>query len=76
MASYFAVTPNDSQNLPQIARAIYVGVAGDIMVQGEAPGDALVLFKAMPQGWNTFPFPIARIGLSSTTATNIVAAAA
>jgi hypothetical protein len=75
--AYVAVTPSDTVPLPSPVRALYVGVAGDVavfgIVAGQVDASATVL-KAMPQGWTILPMPIAQVGLTGTTATNLVAA--
>lgn len=65
-----AVVPNDSADLAKPARALYVGVSGDISVDTWA-GDQAVLFKNVPVGF--FPVCVIRVYATNTTATNIVA---
>lgn len=74
MASYLAITPSDSANLPQPVRTVYLGAAGDVTVTGVRADDVSTTFKALPQGWFAFPFPIAKIAATGTTATGIVGA--
>ena len=45
----FAITPNDSAELPRATKALYVGQAGDITLRS-VRGDADVLFRALPAG--------------------------
>ena len=67
-----AVTPSDANDLPTYARALYVGVAGDLAVipVGNADG-APVTFKAHPVGY--VPVAIRRVLATGTSATNILA---
>lgn len=62
-----AVTPSDSTILG--ARALYVGVTGDVTVDTAQHSD--VLFKAAPVG--ILPVAALRVKATGTTATNIVA---
>ena len=66
----FAVTPHDTNDLTQICRAIYVGVAGDLKVI-TARGDT-VTFKTIVAGC-IHPIAVKRVFSTGTTATNIVA---
>jgi hypothetical protein len=67
-----AVTPNDSADLPfSPARAIYVGVGGDISVVFE-PGSAAVTYSNLPAGFKIYGF-VTRVRSTGTSATNIVA---
>lgn len=64
-----AVVPHNSTNLAQPARAIYVGVAGDVTlvtISGET-----VTFTACPVG--ILPVMTRRVNSTGTAATNIVA---
>jgi hypothetical protein len=81
-AGYFAITPSDTVPMQSAAYWIYVGVTGDIAVFGRGPsptGGAPVIdpvatvFKSVPQGWIRFPIPVAQVGATGTTATNLVA---
>ena len=69
-ASAAAVTPNDSVDLDPPARALYIGVAGDVKVDMFGAGTAVV-FTAMPVGEH--PIRVTRVYSTDTTATNIVA---
>jgi len=68
--TYEAVTPSDSTDLTTLARAIYVGGAGNV-VAVQHDGTA-VTFTAVPAG-TVLPIAIRRINSTSTTATAIVA---
>jgi hypothetical protein len=63
----FAVTPSDSTVIQ--ARALYVGVAGDVAVVTEGR-DASVVFKAAPVG--ILPVQVTKVLSTGTTATNIL----
>jgi hypothetical protein len=69
-ATFYAVTPSDSANLPTRPRALRVGVAGDVTVSG-ADGVA-VLFKNCYAGEILDIRPLA-VKANGTTAQNIVA---
>lgn len=64
----FAVTPSNSATFPA-ARALYIGVTGDVCVDF-AEGGTNVVFKAVPVG--VFPVQVTRVYLTGTTATDIV----
>lgn len=66
-----AITPNDGADLAFTARALYVGVGGDIaaVLKGDA---ASVVFKSVPQG-SLLPACIKRVLATGTTASNLVA---
>lgn len=76
-----AVTPSDTKdvtnstgdNAPYYAKALYIGVTGDVVIISPTdngnPGTA-ILFKAVPVGW--FPVQARRVMATNTTATNIV----
>lgn len=69
--SFAAVTPSDSTILAPLARALWVGVGGDVAILG--PNDtAAVTLKNVPSGsllWTRAQ----KVMLTNTTATNIVA---
>jgi len=66
-----AVTPNDSTDLANTTRALYVGVSGDI-VAIMAEDDSSVTFKGVGSG-AVLPLRVKRILATGTTATDIVA---
>ena len=68
--TYEAVTPSDSTDLTTLARAIYVGGAGNV-VAVQHDGTA-VTFTAVPAG-TVLPIAVRRINSTSTTAAAIVA---
>lgn len=62
----YSVTPNDTTDLPNgDARALYVGVTGDICVI--TSGGTEVIFKAVPVG-TVLPVRIARVKATGTAA--------
>ena len=65
-----AVTPNDSSDLTNTARALYVGGTGNVKVD-TAAGDT-VTFSSVPAG-AIIPVRVKRVYSTGTTATNIVA---
>ena len=67
---YSAVTPSDSTDLDVIARAIYVGGAGNV-VAVKHNGDT-VTFTGVQAG-TVLPIAVRRINSTSTTATGIIA---
>lgn len=64
----YAITPSNSVNLPQRVDAIYVGGAGDLVVQSE--GGNNITFPSVPAG-GLIPFSTQKV-LASTTATSLV----
>ena len=69
-----AVTPNDSTDLTVQPRGIYVGGAGDVVVQMLNASNAIadVTFVGVAAG-SLLPIRPTRVKATSTTATNIVA---
>lgn len=63
-----AVTPSDSLTFPS-ARALYIGVSGDVRVDF-AEGGVNILLKAAPAG--ILPVQVTRVYATGTTATDIV----
>lgn len=64
-----AVTPSDSSALDRTASALYIGVSGDIKVDLEGSGEAII-FKAVPVGF--LPVRVTKVYSTGTTATNIL----
>jgi hypothetical protein len=70
----FTITPNDDEDLPRLARGIYVGGGN-----GESPGDVKIVtpagstltFKNVPVG-STLPWVAKRVMNTGTTATNLI----
>lgn len=67
----YAVTPNDSTDLPQLARALYVGGTGNVALV-PSRGGAAVTFLNVPSG-TILPVQAFRVMATSTTATSILA---
>lgn len=65
-----AVTTSDSTNLSSIARALYVGVGGNIAAV--MPDDDVVTFANVPAG-SILPVRVKRVNATNTTASSIVA---
>lgn len=68
-AHAFAITPNDSADLPETTRAIYCGLGGDMTVT-MASGEA-VTFSNLPDG-ALLPIRVIRLSASGTTAQAII----
>lgn len=66
----FAITPSDTDDLPQYTRGLYVGGAGTVVVL-MADDEATVAFVAVPTG-SLLPLRVQRVMNGGTTATNIV----
>ena len=64
------IVKSNTVNLAQIARAIYIGVSGDISVEMVGIGSAIV-FTAVPVGILHIAFT--RVNSTDTTATDMVA---
>lgn len=65
-----AVTPNDSADLSDTARYLWIGVAGDVKV--DTAGGDTVTFKGCAAG-SVLPVRVRRVHATGTTATDIVA---
>lgn len=65
----FNVTPSDTLLLPQRADALYVGGAGDVVVDTE--GGNTVKFVGVPAG-GLLPFSTQKVLSTGTTATSIL----
>lgn len=68
--SAVAIVPHNANALPSVARAIYVGTAGDITIR-PAGGAADVVFKAMPAG-SFLPVRVSHVRAAGTTAADLV----
>ena len=67
---YEAVTPSDSTDLTTLARAIYVGGAGNVVAVRH--DNTAVTFTGVQAG-TVLPIAVRRINSTSTTATGIIA---
>lgn len=65
------VTPNDSTDLAQVTRGVFVGGAGNLNVNMAGTGTEIT-FTGVPAG-AFLPICVSRIRSTSTTATNIMA---
>ena len=66
---HFAITPDDVINLPVVARALYIGVGGDISIV--SPANNTVVYKGTFAG-SILPVMAGRINATGTTASFIV----
>jgi len=64
------VTPHNTNELPYVTRALYVGTGGDVKVTMQDSGT--VVFVAVPTG-TTLPLRVKVVFASDTTADDIVA---
>jgi len=64
------VTPDDDNDLPIMARALWVGGGGDLTIT--AKGGGTVTFDDVPAGV-ILPIRARRVHATGTTATNIIA---
>jgi len=65
----FAVTPNDTVDLSEVTRAVYIGTGGALAVR-MLSGQAVTLSGVT--GGSTLPLRIDRVLAAGTTATGIV----
>lgn len=65
----FAITPNDSTDLTQVTRALYVGTAGNIVVVLKSGSE--VTFSNVTSG-SILPIRASRIKATGTTALNVL----
>ena len=70
VSNVVAVTPHDTNALAFTTRAIYVGVAGDVVCR-PADSSSDITIKNAPIGWH--PIRVTHIRATNTTATNILA---
>jgi hypothetical protein len=64
-----AIVPSDSEDLPQVTRALYVGGAGDVALR-MAGGELVTL--ANLQAGSLVPLRVARVLATGTSATGLV----
>ena len=69
--SGFSITPDNDNDLTQIANAIYCGGAGDIVLV--APNGTQLTFSSVAAG-TTLPFKAKKVLETGTTATNLIGA--
>ncbi|MGH1352201.1 MAG: spike base protein, RCAP_Rcc01079 family [Methyloligellaceae bacterium] len=65
----FAITPDNSNSLSEITRAIYIGGAGDLAVTMQAGQE--VTFSSLPAG-TVLPVRVERVKATGTTATALL----
>jgi len=65
----FAVTPSDSTNFNVVARALYIGVSGNVVVV--TPSNTTLTFVGVQAG-QILPVMAGRVNNTNTTATNII----
>ena len=65
-----AVTPSDSTDLTYLARALYIGSGGNLVI--DVADGATVTFTNVMSG-SILPVRVKRVRATSTTASNIVA---
>lgn len=66
----FAITPDDSVELPMVAKAIYVGTGGDLVLRA-VDSEADATFVNLPDG-TILPVRVRAVRASGSTAANIV----
>jgi hypothetical protein len=72
-ASYqnaLAVTPSDDDALDRTATALYIGSSGDVKVDLENSGEAII-FKSVPVGF--LPARVTKVYSTGTDASSIIA---
>lgn len=65
-----AVTPSNTEELPQAVRALYVGTGGDLAIETVDGSD--LTFIAVTAG-SIYPFKAKKVKATGTTASDIVA---
>jgi len=66
----FRITPHDQDNLPTVAKAVYVGTGGDIVLR--AVDSALDVRFANVAAGAILPIRVLAVRLTGTTASDIV----
>jgi hypothetical protein len=69
----YAITPHDTDPLPVVPKAIYVGTGGDVTLRGIG-AEADVTFRNLPSGYY-FCVRASHVRATGTTATDLVALA-
>lgn len=68
--SMAAITPSDSADLANVARMIFVGTGGNVVVVDTAGNT--VTHKNVASGSYIGPFKVARVNATNTTATDMI----
>jgi|MesohylFT_1024984.scaffolds.fasta_scaffold515953_1 hypothetical protein len=66
----FAATPSDTVDFARVAKALYIGGGGNVVVLAE-DGNTAITFSTVPSGY-ILPVRVRRILVTGTTATNII----
>lgn len=66
----FSIIPDDSEDLPVLARALYVGTGGDLVLRA-VDSDADAIFVNLPAG-TILPVRVRAVRATGSTAANIV----
>lgn len=66
----FSIIPDDSADLPALARALYVGTGGDLVLRA-VDSDADATFANLPAG-TILPVRVRAVRATGSTAANIV----
>jgi hypothetical protein len=66
----FAITPDDSADLPQITKALYIGEGGDITLRA-ARSDTDTVFRNLPTG-AILDVRVSAVRAAGTTASDLV----
>ena len=69
-SNFFAITPTDGSDLATPTRGIYVGVGGDVSIDGVEGGSAVILQNLAAGVWH--PIRAKRVRSTGTVATGIV----
>jgi len=70
----YAVTPNDTTDLPSVAYGLYVGTAGTLKVDcGNEPAGERITVSFANVGVGFLPLKVLRVYATGTAATGIVA---
>lgn len=65
-----AITTSDTVNFSYVARGIYIGVTGDVVIVNQS--GSVLTFKNAQQG-SILPIRCMRVNATNTTATNLIA---
>lgn len=68
--SYYAITPDDTVNLPNMGRTLYVGTGGDVALVNSS--DQIVIHTNVPSGSKLVCF-YKRVNATGTSASDFIA---